>query len=228
MTVKLKISISISMLIIAFGFSQDLPLLTNTNIYLIHEVDQGEKRILGSPYIVETFLPAKVSGDINKIFKARYNAIIDEIEVETEGGTIQAINKNIPGIVVIFLNDNKTYKGITYFNNDNNAVNGYLIPITNENDKVKLYLKEKKVFIDRKPAKTGYEVSQQAKFDRVDDSYYIVINNEIAKPLSKNKKEIASLFQNHEKEILKYISSERLNVKKKEDLIKLFAFINKL
>lgn len=226
---RLAVSQIIILLISAFGFSQDQdPLLITSNTGLIFQVDMGDKTIQGSPYIIDIFQPVKVSVDVEKIFNAKYNAVTDEVEVETGKNTIQSINKMIPGIAVTFLKDNKIYKGMTYLNEERNSVTGFLIPINEENKRVKLFLKEKKIFIDRKPAKTSYEVTKLAKFERIDDSYYVAIDNEIAQPLSNKKKEVAALFQNHEKEVLNYINSERMNLKKQEDLIKLIAYINKL
>lgn len=211
------------------GFSQDLlnsQTLVTSNTGLIYEIDRSDKTIQGSPYIEEVFLPARVTADIEQIFNARYNAVTDEVEVETEKSTIQAINKLLPGITVTFLKNNKIYNGMTYFNEDGQSVKGYLIPLTNDNANVKLFLKEKIVYTESKPAKSSYQEAVPAKFDRLDDSYYLIIDREIAKPLSKNKKEIAGLFPNQEKQILNYISSEKLNIKKKEDLMKLIAHIN--
>ncbi len=213
------------------GFSQDLlnsQTLVTSNTGLIYEIDRSDKTIQGSPYVDEVFLPARVKADIEQIFNARYNAVTDEVEVETEKNTVQAINKLLPGITVVFLKDNKIYKGMTYFNEEGQSVTGYLIPITTENANVKLFSKEKIVFIDRIPAKSSYQEAKPAKFDRLEDTYFITIDKDIAKPLSKNKKEIAALFPNHEKQVLNYISSEKLNIKKKEDLVKLIVHINQL
>lgn len=212
------------------GFSQDhldsQTLITNSGKF--YTIDRSDKTIQGSPYMEEMFLPARVTANIEQIFNARYNGVTDEVEVETEKNTIQAINKLLPGITVTFLKTNKIYKGMTYFNENGQSVTGFLIPITSENAKVKLFSKEKIVFVDRKPAKNSYQEAIPAKFDRLDDSYYIVIDREIAQPLSYNKKEIAALFPNQEKQILNYISSEKLNIKKKEDLVKLIAHINQI
>lgn len=227
---SLIIKITFSILFSFSGLSQDLinsqTLVTNTG--LIYEIDRTDKTIQGTPYIDATFYPARVTANIEQIFNARYNAVTDEMEIETEKSTIQAINKLLPGITVTFLNNKKTYKGMSYFQEDGNAATGFFVPITNSNLNVKLFLKERKVFVDRTPAKSSYQDAKPAKFDKLNDSFYIVIKNQIAKPLPDNKKEISALFPNFEKDILKYINSEKLNVKKQEDLIKLINYLNQL
>ncbi|MGJ8591088.1 MAG: hypothetical protein ACSHXF_00990 [Aquaticitalea sp.] len=221
----------IAFLISGMVKAQDLTtshLVVTSKTGSVTSFDKSDKTIQGSPYIQDNYYPARITADSEQIFNVRYNAITDEMEINTEESTVQAINKNLPGITVTFLVDSKIYKSMSYLNEEGISVIGYLIPIINADSKVKLFIKESKKFTDSKPAKSSYQAAVPAKFISIDDVYYFNINDEMAKPLSNNKKEIASLFPKHEKNILNYIKSEKLNVKKKDDLIKLFTHINQL
>lgn len=218
-------------LIISTAVGQDLndsQDVISSNTGSIYAFDKSDRTIQGSPYVQSTFLPARVSAKSEQIFNLRYNAVLDEMEIESDNANNSTISKNVSGLTVTFLKGNKTYKSMTYFNEKDESVNGFLVQVTNANASVKLFLKERIKFVDRKPAKSSYQDAVPAKFDRLNDEYYLAKDNEIAKPLSSNKKDIAALFPDHKSEILKYISSEKLNVKKNDDLIKLIAYINLL
>ncbi len=218
-------------LIVTSAISQDLNdsqnVISNSGTAL-YSFDKTDKSVVGSPYIQESFVPAKVITKTEKIFNLRYNAVNDEMEIESEQSKNPTINKNISGLVITFIKDNKSYNAMTYFNDQGNSTVGFLVPLTDKNQNVKLYLKERIAFYQGQPAKSSYQDAKSPKFDRVSDMFFIAIKNEIAKPLSSNKKEIAALFPNHEKDILNYISSEKLNVKKQGDLIKLAGYLNQL
>ena len=194
----------------------------------LYSFDKTDNTVIGSPYIQETFLPARVSAKTGNIYNLRYNAVNDEMEMESQQTKNPTINKNISGLIVTFLKDNRTYYSMKYLTKDGNKATGFLVSISDSNANIKLFLKERIAFFQGKPAKSSYQAAKPAKFDRVDDEYYIVINDEIAKSLSNNKKDIAALFPNHENDILNYISAEKLNLRKQNDLVKLVGYLNQL
>ncbi|WP_323789297.1 hypothetical protein [Psychroserpens sp.] len=200
--------------------------LVESNTGLILTFDRSDKTIQGSPYIYEEFSPARVSADQDKIFNLRYNAVSDEIEVQTDKSTIQAINKNIKGVTITFLKDDKTYQAINYIDSDGSAKRGYFIYLTNTNDSNPLLLKESIKFLERQPAKSSYQEAKPAEFKRQDDKYYIMLKNETAVELPSKKKEIANLFPEHSKDILDFIKSNSIKTSKQEDLIQLARYIN--
>jgi len=207
-------------------FSNKQTLVSNAN--QLYSFDRSDKTIQGTPYINEDFSPARVSAQNTKILNVRYNAVTDEIEVETDKNSIQAVNKHIKNIAVTFLKDNKSYQAINYINKEGNDTRGYFICLTNSNSPIRLLLKESKKFIKRKPAKTGYQTDKPAQFKRLDDEYYIVINEENAQKIPKKVKNLSKQFPNNTNEINNYIKSNKIKISKKVDLIKLTNFLNTL
>ena len=213
----------------SIGFCQDLgnnsPLVDSGRI---NTYDRGDKTITRNPYLNETFSPAKVSIDDSKVFSIRYNLVSDEMEVNNEHSGILAINTNISNISITFLNDNKTYQVYNYLDIDGQSKKGFLVKLSNSNNSIQLLIKEAKKFVDSKPAKSSYQEATPATFKRVADKFYIKIGDDVAFELPKNKKEIAKLFPKSESNILSYIKKEKIKTSKKDDLIKLFSFINTL
>jgi hypothetical protein len=80
--------------------------------------------------------------------------------------------------------------------------------------------------------KKAYYVDALAVGNRSDEKYkvekYFALLNRDFKELPKNKKEIVALFGDKTKSMEEYISKNKLNVKKREDLIKLIEFSNSL
>jgi hypothetical protein len=213
------------------SFSQDLvsiQTLTGGKVNTAYNTDLSDKTIQGSPYVIDEFMPARVTADIEKIFNLRYNAVSDQMEVKTDKNTIQAINKNIKGVKITFLKDSKTYEAVNYINEDGIAERGYFININSTESKVKLLLKELKKYIPMQPAKSGYSESKPAYFKRADDVYYVVIKNKTAQVLPEKKKELLKLFPENADDISTYIKKNKIRTSRSEDLIKLIDYINTL
>ena len=72
---------------------------------------------------------------------------------------------------------------------------------------------------------TSYHKYKAPAFKREKDKYYIYFNNEKEViSLSIKKHAFFKLFDTNSKAISKYIKKEKLNIKKEEDLIKIFKF----
>ncbi|MCK8481962.1 hypothetical protein [Psychroserpens algicola] len=214
-----------------FAFSQDLiqtQTLVESGSGQIYTFDRSDKTIQGTPYIIDEFTPARVTADTEKIYNLRYNAITDQMEVQTEKNTIQAINKNIDGVKITFLKDEKTYQSANYINEDGIAERGYFIFVNNVNAKVNLLIKESKKFIERRPAKSSYQDTKPAHFKRVDDVFYIMLKNNTAQILPEKKKDMIKLFPEHSDKIEDFIKSNKIKTSKKEDLLELINFVNTL
>ncbi len=188
----------------------------------------SDKNIKGSPYLENGFSPAKIKTDKETIYKVRYNMVSDEIEVESEDKAIMAISKNIKGLSVTFLSNNKTFQPRSYIDETGKANKGYFVVLSNINGKHPLLLKESKKYIEGRAAKSNYEQAKPAEYKRMDDAYFIVVKNETAVEIPRNKKDFAKLFPENEEAILDYIKEERLKTNNESDLIKLSLFINTL
>jgi len=225
-----NIYLLLSLLFFVHGHSQD-ELNTQTLFqsskqqYTFHRSD---KSIEGTPYLDEGFSPARVSSEITKIFYVRYNLVNDEMEVKNENEEVYAINKSILNLTITFLKNNKTYQVIKYINEDGSSDNGYFSLLSNINTKVKLLLKESKVFLEGQAAKSGYEKAVRPSFKKAKDKYFIKVGGDSAMELPKNKKDVAKLFPEYESQIISFIKKNKIKTSSKEDLLELTKFISGL
>ena len=211
------------------GFSQNInsETLMSSNTGMLNTFDLSDQSIQGSPYIEDKFVPAKILNYEEDIFNVKYNAVTDEIEVQMSNGVNKTINKNLKNIRILILQSGKIYESIDYMTENGDKIRGYLTKITN-NESVNLYKRERKKFVEKKPAKNSYAQAQPAKFINSEEEFYISRQDESAIPLSKKKKEVAEVFPKHKDQIIDYINAERLNIKKQEDLIRLTSYLNEL
>jgi len=203
------------------GNSGSGQLLSTTPVVLNDRVD-------GTPYINEEFSPAVISASENNIFYVRYNAFKDEIEVKGEHNSAYSLNKYRRDITIKLLAQKKTYQNFMYVDSDDNQTFGYFVHISDPEANIKLLKKELVKFFDEKVQVTGYDTPQDAKFKRLADKYFIKKGNENAIVIPSSRKEFAKLFPEHEKEVLSYLKSEKIKLKKEESLTQLFSFLNSL
>ncbi|MDU8886617.1 hypothetical protein RXV94_10635 [Yeosuana sp. MJ-SS3] len=203
------------------GNSGSGQLLSTTPVVLNDRVD-------GTPYINEKFAPAVISASENNIFYVRYNAVNDEIEVKGERNSAYALNKYRRDITIQLIAQKKTYQNFMYVDSDNNQTFGYFVHLSNPEANIKLLKKEVVKFFDEKVQVTGYDTPQDAKYKRLADKYFIKKGKENAIVIPNSKKEFAKLFPDHEKEVLAYLKSEKIKLKKEESLTQLFGYLNSL
>ena len=85
-----KIFTLLLLFVTTLSFSQDLvsiQTLTGGKVNTAYSTDLSDKTIQGSPYIIDEFMPARVTADIEKIFNLRYNAVSDQMEVKRQKKT---------------------------------------------------------------------------------------------------------------------------------------------
>lgn len=209
------------------GDAQNIEVLAPTNSF--YAFDNSDNTIEGTVYIQKNYMPAKLTlNDVTKIYNIRYNAYSDEFEIENEGKQPGALNKKINNLLIVFVDDNKTYESLYYVNDDGNTLKGYFVHVGNPNSKHRLLVKESITFVEKKPAETSYDKSQPAKFKRLKDSYYIASNNNPAIEFPKKKKDFAKVFPEKHKEILGFIKKNKIKTSKESDIKQLMTFINSL
>ena len=208
------------------GITKDIQ--TNAPASSLYSFDLSDKSIKGSAYIQKSFMPAKLSLSDNKIYNLKYNAYSDEIEIQNEGQKPGALNKNIDNLLIVFALGNKTYEAIDYVNDEGKTSRGYFVHINNANSKHQLLIKETIQFVDRKPAKTGYDKTKPAQFKRLEDRYFITNGNEAAVEFPKKKKDFSKIFPDNYGDILNYMKKNKIKTSKKEDLLQLTNYINTL
>lgn len=209
------------------GDAQNIEVLAPTNSF--YAFDNSDNTIEGSVYIQKNYMPAKLSlNNMTKIYNLRYNAYSDEFEIQNEGQKPGAINKKINNLLIVFVDDNKTYESLYYVNDDGESIKGYFVHISNTNSNYKLLVKESIKFVEKKPAETSYDKARPAKFTRLKDAYYIANNKNPAVRFPKKKKDFAKVFPEKHKEILSYIKKNKIKTSKESDLKKLMTYINSL
>lgn len=220
----------ILLFITTFSYTQSQDLKNTQTLVkrgLISTFDEGDRSVQGSPYLYDEYFPAITSYD-NKTLRVKYNMVTDEMEVETNEMEVYALNKNIANLRIKFLKDKTTYQAFDYINDDGIATKGYFVLLSDLDFEIKLLMKQSKKFVDRKPAKSSYQTAELAHYKRERDELYIKIGQQNAIELPSNKKDIATLFPDSEKEVLAFIKKNKIKTRKEEDLIKLVEFLNTL
>lgn len=181
----------------------------------------------GSKYLDDAFLPAVVSTMPDKLFNVKYNIFSGEMEVQSTNKKAYALNKYRKDIVITFINSKKTYQLFDFINNDDMMQLGYFLVLNRGENKI--LKKEKIIFLEEKPSKTGYDEHRPPQYKRLDDKYYIKTSSSSnAVELPKNKKKFADLFPKSKSDILDFIKTNKIKFSKDEDLIKLITHINSL
>lgn len=183
--------------------------------------------IKGSPYENQKFQYGKVqnklSGKSQSLY-LRYNVFNDVIEIKENMfdpktiGLIKSLN--------IYATINKQEYHYEIFTDKNSNTNeGYFLLLskgTNNN----LYLRKNKKFKEKVKAKDSFRKDIPATF--IDSESYYIKKGRILFPVSTKKKEYLQQFSEKETELKKYIKSEKINLKNKDDLIKIFKYYDSL
>lgn len=193
------------------------------NSVTITSFDYGDKGLVGSSYINDAFLPAKLS-DNNETYFLRYNAYKDEMEGKKNNNFYRLIKKL--DYTISFKAIDKTYKVLNY-EDDNKNILGFFVVLFN-GDKISLLAKERIKFFEEVKAKTGYDKYQPPTLKQLKDKLYISYNNKEASELPDRKNDILNLFSSKAVEVEKYAKKNKLKLKSTDDLIQLFKYYNAL
>lgn len=189
-----------------------------------YEIDW--ENVKGSPYLYEKykvgtfFVGDKSYGNV----LMRLNTYTDEIELlPEEGGEAEALMK-VANSKLTF--ENKTLKVYAYNDEEGYEKQGYFL-VLSESESVSLLLRKKCVFSPNEKALTANQADRAAKFTQY-DRYFIVKDGSKPIEIAPKKKAIIKLFPEKADEIKKYIKSEKLKLKRQEDLAKLITYIGTL
>ena len=185
--------------------------------------DHRSKELVGSSYIDENFLPAKLM-DNAKVYSMRYNVYQDEMEVEKDGEK-RYLSKFFD-FPITFLGVDKVYQLFNY-KERNNPKDGYFV-VLYRGDKVSLLLKEIIKLYDEVKPKTGYDKYQPPTLKRERDKFYIGYKNNTAIELPKKKKDILLLFSKKAKDVESFAKSNKLSFKDKDDLVRIFRYYDSI
>ncbi|MFV5684825.1 hypothetical protein ACM55I_05205 [Flavobacterium sp. GB2R13] len=182
-------------------------------------------KIEGSPYLIEDFQLAEVSG-VNKKLLVRYNAATDAIEVKGEDTQGFLLTKQNPYHTITIIGKQNKIK-LLNFRNKEGEIYGYLSELHNTNTVI-LYRRDRIVLQKAVEARTSYQEAIPAKLVKANEEYYLSLKNEIAVAIPRNKKELQDLFPAKKEEIAIYLKDHKYSLKDEKSIIEMAKFISTL
>ncbi|MDG1040292.1 MAG: hypothetical protein P8H13_00770 [Polaribacter sp.] len=226
----MKIRLTFILLLnVVFAFGQELDnnlnhLVSSNSLTTFANYDTSIK---GSPFVQENYEDAKISKLDKRTFSTMYNAHRDFMEILKDGGTQYFLPSKKYPYQVVFLNSNKTYKAYSF--KDKKGTKYGFFKLATNNTLSNLLVREEIILKDAIKPKTGYGEYTPSKFNREKDTFFInFTKNDIAISLSKKKKSFYKAFSSHSKSIEKFVKSNKLNIKKENDLAKIITYYNTL
>lgn len=180
-------------------------------------------QIEGSQYIVDEFRLAEVSGISTKLM-VRYNAMTDMIEVQNDKKELFSLTKKDPFNTISFVPFNTTIKLLNY-KTKAGEINGYLTELFNSNN-ISLLRRDKVNLQKGKEALTSYSTATPTRYIKERTEYYLVLKNETAAMMPKNKSELQDLFPLKKEAISVYLKRNDFSLKKEKSIIEMVKFIS--
>ncbi|SKB81517.1 hypothetical protein SAMN05660477_01278 [Soonwooa buanensis] len=176
----------------------------------------------GSPYTSSKDFAKVIIANYSKdVQPLRYNAYEDEMEFSQNNETFFA-NKE-EGLKINFPDLKKTYVCLNYRIDDKSKL-GYLV-LLQDGTKTKLYKREKVELLKGEKSPNAYGKDANDYYAKEKDVYLIYSNNSYYK-IPKNMKDFVSLPLDNKEKISDFVKSNKINLSKEADLIKLVEFIN--
>ena len=160
-----------------------------------------------------------ISGSESITYLARFNPYINEIEVKDSKNNIVYLKK-VNDLVVDFSGSGNVYQILPYANKSGDVSLAYFSNQNNGN----LFQKSDYKYVAAKRSNNSYSSDSPAKYIETTSYYYRNFNQQLIK-LDKRKKEIAKNFPTLAKDIETFIKKNKINLKKKENLMELSDYI---
>ncbi len=194
-----------------------------------NNINLNLSKINGIPYENDNFQLGSAENKLvgkSRPFYIRYNIYSDVIELKEDLLNSKLTNL-IKSLNIYAVINNVEYHYEIYSDNNERTREGYFILLTKGKNS-SLYLKKIKKFKDKVPVKDSYSKEQPATF--VDSkSYYYKRNDErVLLLLSSKKKQFLKQFPETENNLKKYMKSEKINLKNKNDFIEIFKYYDSL
>lgn len=184
---------------------------------------ETDVKILGSQYIDETFLSAKISVIGDQVVDVRYNVVRDEMEFKRDEMVYQMYKTD--SLTVSFVKENKIYKVFDY-TLKGKGYKGFLIS-NSTNEKVNFLMKEVIRLVPFKSAVNSYSQDVPAHYKKDGNIYLLKIKSEIVE-MPNSKKNLVKLFPNHSTKIEEFLKANKTDFNKEESLLVLVNFLNTL
>lgn len=187
------------------------------------EFDSRPKNVVGSSYIDENFLPAKLSNS-DIAYALRFNTYQDEMELEQNGKPF-VLAKTFD-YTITFSGSKKVYK-VYNFEFKGRMEKGFFIQVV-DGKKFTLLLKEIIKLIPEVHPKSGYDKYKPPTLKRSKDIFFISYKGNTAIEVPGKKKEILELFSDKSKAVEMYAKENKLSFNDTEELIRIFEYYDSL
>ena len=199
--------------------------IMDTSAYLESLTNPIYDDIEGSPYLQETFVPARINGAEETKF-VRFNAFDNAIEVNLGNGQMIILDKRTTYLFEVLDGSNRVYQTLTYRNDEDQIGMGFFERIYVD-EMFALYLKERVKLVRGVKDQQAYGGDRPDKFLKVNDIYFIS-NFRSKTPdlleVPRKRKDFFRFFPKREKEIEKFVKQEKLDVNTAKDIVSIFEY----
>jgi hypothetical protein len=198
----------------------------NTELYFNRAVMAPTyNEVIGSPYLYEEFVPAKVN-EIEMTHFIRFNVFDNNIEFKGDDGLVYSMTKPNDYSIKLMDGSNKVYETHDYDDGKKTIGNTFFERIY-MNGKFSLFFKEMIEYIPVKIAKNSFETNRPAKFINTKGEYYLLdfdTDEKVLIKLPNKEKQILKLFNDHATAVKNHIKKEGLRIDNKNDLIRILDY----
>ncbi|TRZ42024.1 hypothetical protein [Robertkochia solimangrovi] len=217
--------VSLLLLLSLFVFSvnaQSEQWSAGTSSTLLNLKEKKWDDVDGTPYLNNgEFVKGEIiqNGKHIKNQDLRYNAYQDRMEIMVSKDEVYEASKDED---IQFVLQYQLLKQVKY-SKDDSVRNGYMFCLSC-GDEVSLFKKISKVYLPAEQAQTGYHKDKPARFKDQEQLYLKIPEYDYAIPLESSQKKILSQFEGAEDKLKAYVKSEKLKLRKEEDLIQLIDY----
>lgn len=186
---------------------------------------------VGSVYIDESFSPCNVyyNDELVGNFYYRHNAYNDEVEIKDTKYTEEPETSLATIKELKLVADNGKELSLKAYKNKKDVVrNGYMYKL-NEGDKYNLFFKNSVKFTEGTRPVNSMVRATPNKFSHFTEYYFMKDGDNLAYYIGNKKSEFLREFEKDKRDSLaSYIKEEKINLKKEEDLMKVFNYLNSI
>lgn len=199
--------------------------IMDTSAYLENLTNPIYDEIQGSPYLQETFVPAKINDGTETKF-VRFNPVDNTIEINLGNSQMMTLSKTTTYLIELLDGSNKVYQTLSYLNEGGQKDISFFEKI-HEEEFFTLYLKERIKLVRGVKDQQAYGGEKPDRFLKVNDVYYIT-NFRDKTPdilvIPRKKKDFFKWFQKRDKEIEKFVKEKKLDINSPSGLVEVFAY----
>lgn len=173
--------------------------------------------VLGSPYIYDAMLPAKVN-NFKDIVSARYDAYKDLVTVQISKTKNFYLEKRI-GNKIKFSKTNDEYR--VFYDEKERAS---FFKVMKATDKFSLLKKQEIKLTGGEKPKNTYDEYKAPAFKRAKDKLYLSLDNSNAMKVPTSKKKFYKLFAGNSSKIKEFVKKNKLSIKNEKDLLKALEY----